>query len=545
MSRSKTKSDRRLFLSGVLLTAIIVSAAQAKQSHPGTDGGNYAAFHKPLKQSERFNHALDRLTFGPEPGDLQSLKQTGIDRWIREQTHPGKLPDDAALDSRLKSYQILRMSISEIYAQYPPRKMGTAIPAETENRNATCDSRRKLTAGSSRNIITTDLAEGKLLRAIYSKQQLQELLVDFWFNHFNVFIGKGNERYLLPTYEREAIRPNVFGKFYDLLLATAKSPAMLVYLDNAQSVGPLTPGKRKRGLNENYGRELLELHTLGVNGGYTQKDVIEVARCFTGWTVKPLGEGGEFRFNKKTHDEGEKLVLGHINPPGGGMSDGLKVLDILAHHPATAQFISLKLAQRFVADDPPPSLVNRMAKTFSRSDGNLRAVMRTMLKSPEFWSQGAYRAKVKTPLELVASAIRATKADVSSLDVLAKTVQNLGESLYKKVEPTGYSSANKEWVSSAGLLGRMNFALALTQDRVKGVSTSDFFSQSEIPNDSTALADMLLQRKPDEQTLAAIDRILTSSEGQEELKSNSQAGQHQLRSLIAGLVIGSPEFQRH
>ncbi|HEY1215575.1 MAG TPA: DUF1800 domain-containing protein, partial [Bryobacteraceae bacterium] len=250
-------------------------------------------------------------------------------------------------------------------------------------------------AANPQSVIVTDLAESKLLRAIYSTHQLQELLVDFWFNHFNVFVEKGTEPYLLPSYEREAIRPHVLGKFHDLLLATAKSPAMLFYLDNWQSVGPETQDwrsfaqqKRTRGLNENYGRELLELHTLGVDAGYTQKDVIEVARCFTGWTIQPPEKGGEFEYNDKVHDHGEKVVLGHVIPAGGGMSDGLMELDILARHPATAHFISLKLAQKFVADDPPPSLVERMAKTFSRTDGDLRQVMQTMLKSREFWSQG-------------------------------------------------------------------------------------------------------------------------------------------------------------
>jgi uncharacterized protein (DUF1800 family) len=221
-------------------------------------------------------------------------------------------------------------------------------------------------------------------------------------------------------------------------------------------------------LNENYGRELLELHTLGVDGGYTQKDVIEVARCFTGWTIARPGQGGEFEYNDKIHDKGQKVVLGHVIPEGG-MDDGLKVLDILAHHRSTAHFISLKLAQRFVADDPPPSLVTRMADTFTKSDGDLRQVVRTMITSPEFWSQGAYNAKIKAPFEMVVSALRATNADVSSAFVLSNELQKLGEPLYRKIEPTGYSSANAEWVSSAGLLERMNFALALARNRIPGI----------------------------------------------------------------------------
>jgi uncharacterized protein (DUF1800 family) len=327
------------------------------------------------------------------------------------------------------------------------------------------------------NVVASDLAEAKLLRAIYSKRQLQELLVDFWYNHFNVFLNKGGDRYLVPTYEREAIRPHVFGKFYDLLLATAESPAMLFYLDNWQSVAadaPQRPNqKNKRGLNENYGRELLELHTLGVDGGYTQRDVIEVARCFTGWTIANPRKGGGFEFNEKVHDKGQKVVLGHVIPAGGGMNDGLQVLKILAYHPATAHFISLKLAQRFVADDPPPSLVNRMAQAFSKTDGDLRQVMRAMLFSTEFWSQGAYRAKIKTPLELVASGVRATNANVESAFALGNQLQKLGEPLYRKLEPTGYSSANAEWISSSALLDRMNFAVALARNKLPGVTVAN------------------------------------------------------------------------
>ena len=267
-------------------------------------------------------------------------------------------------------------------------------------------------------VVYRDLAEAKMLRAIYSNRQLEEQLDDFWYNHFNVFVDKGADRYLVTEYERDAIRPHVLGKFRDLLEATAKSPAMLFYLDNWQSVGPNAPqprgqgNKAKRGLNENYGRELMELHTLGVDGGYTQKDVTEVARCFTGWTINQPQRGGKFVFNPRLHDNGEKVVLGVTIPAGGGESDGEKVLDILAHHPATAHFISKKLAMRFVADDPPAALVDRMADTFLKTDGDIRQVMLTMIDSKEFWSVGAYRSKVKSPLEMVASAVRAMNGNV-------------------------------------------------------------------------------------------------------------------------------------
>jgi uncharacterized protein (DUF1800 family) len=341
---------------------------------------------------------------------------------------------------------------------------------------ATPELRRKieLTQGPAQ-VVARDLAEAKLLRAIYSDRQLEEVLSDFWFNHFNIYLDKGADRYLVTEYERDVIRPRVLGKFRDLLEATAKSPAMLFYLDNWQSVGPNAPqprgqgNKARRGLNENYGRELLELHTLGVDGGYTQKDVTEVARCFTGWTINQPQRGGEFAFNKRLHDEGEKTVLGVKISAGGGMNDGEKVLDIVAHHPATAHFISRKLAQRFVADDPPPALVERMAQTFLKTDGDLRAVMKTMVESKEFWSAGAYRSKMKSPLEMVASAVRAVNGDVDYAASLMQQVTQLGEPLYRKIEPTGYSNASQEWLNSAGLLARMNFALQLANNKVPGV----------------------------------------------------------------------------
>ncbi len=401
------------------------------------------------------------------------------------------------------------------------------------------------------NVVASDLSEGKLLRAVYSDHQLAELLDDFWFNHFNVFLNKGGDRYMVPTFEREAIRPHVFGKFSDLLAATAKSPAMLFYLDNWQSVSPqaaarsLQPRRKaERGLNENYGRELLELHTMGVDGGYTQKDVIEVARCFTGWTIANPRKGGEFEYNDKVHDKGQKIVLGHLIKAGGAMNDGLEVLDILAHHPATAHFISLKLAQRFVADNPPPSLVDRMARNFLKTGGDLRQLMQTMLTSPEFWSAGAYHAKVKTPFEMVVSAVRATNADVSSAFLLANELQKLGEPLYRKIEPTGYSSANSEWVSSAALLERMNFALALAHNRVPGVKVDTAAWQTEAQRDPMELARTILEQEPSVQTRAAIAKTISSEEMQQQLAQNARTGPPQVPSLVAGLALGSPEFQR-
>ncbi len=625
-----------------------------KKIKPTANPPEYVDFSEPLSNANQLHHALDRLTFGPRPGDFDRIRRIGLEKWIDLQLHPEKTPEDPTLAQRLAPFESLRMSIHDTYTHYPPPQMIAAVargksplPEDPElraiivrladrylqKRNAeaasagvaaqdgqapkdangdpdldlkvklnqvltseqistlrsgTPDEKTQLLASLSpekrldfvwalqpqqrrqlfvlapvdlrrdlmlsvnpQNVVATDLSDAKLLRAIYSNHQLEELLVDFWYNHFNVFFGKGGDRYMIPTYEREAIRPHVLGKFHDLLLETAKSPAMLFYLDNWQSVSPdaaqipQRPNqKNKRGLNENYGRELLELHTLGVDGGYTQKDVIEVARCFTGWTIANPRKGGGFEYNDKVHDKGQKVVLGHVIPAGGGMNDGLQVLDILARHPSTAHFISLELAQRFVADNPPPSLVNRMTETFRRTDGDIREVMRTMLASPEFWSEGAYHAKVKTSFEMIVSALRATNADVTSAFVLSNELQKLGEPLYRKIEPTGYSNSNSEWVSSAGLLERMNFALALAHNRVPGVKVDISQWQTPAANDPMSLAPLILNENPSEQTKAAIEKTLNDPELQKQLTDNAKAGPPQVPGLIAGLLIGSPEFQR-
>jgi uncharacterized protein (DUF1800 family) len=375
---------------------------------------------------------------------------------------------------------------------------------------------------------------GKLLGAIYSSRQLEQVLTDFWFNHFNVDIDKGADKYLVTAYEREVIRPNVLGKFKDLLLATAQSPAMLFYLDNWQSVGPsanLRPGqKAKQGLNENYGRELMELHTLGVDGGYTQRDVTEVARCFTGWTIAQPRQGGGFTFNEKQHDPGEKHVLGVTIPAGGGIDDGLKVIDILAHSPATAGFISKSLALRFVSDNPPEALVKRMADAFLASDGDLRQVMRTMIDASEFWDAANFRSKVKSPLEMVAGAVRAVNGDVDFASAMNNLMAQLGEPLYRKLEPTGYSNRSTDWMNSASLLARMNFAIALTQGKVNGVKVD----QSQFAGDPLQIERKILMAEPTPDAQSAINGGL-----QQRQTAGSTPG-----SLVAGLTLGSPDFQR-
>jgi uncharacterized protein (DUF1800 family) len=388
------------------------------------------------------------------------------------------------------------------------------------------------------------------------------VMTDFWFNHFNVFVEKGLDRLMLTSYERDVIRPHALGKFEDLLVATAKSPAMLFYLDNWLSVGPesaqalgipLHPtgpygrryppqrpkGKRPSGLNENYGRELLELHTLSVNGGYSQHDVTEAAKIFTGWTIDKPAEGGGFKFDPRMHEPGPKFVLGH-KFKDKGQGEGLELLHRLATSPQTAHFISLKLAERFVSDDPPADLVDRMSKTFLKKKGDIREVLSALFHSPEFWNDTTYRAKVKTPLEFVASSIRATGAEIGDALPLTRQLNNMGMPLYGAQPPTGYSMKAETWVSSSALLNRMNFALSLTGGKVKGVTVdlSQLTGSGSPPSDSghtlSALEAKLLAGGVSRQTHDSIVAQLNTP------GKNAAAPS----ATMAGLLLGSPEFQR-
>ena len=422
-------------------------------------------------------HVLNRLTFGPRPGDVDKMRAMGLASWIDQQLHPERI-DDAAAAALLPSLE--------------------TAPASADPRELRRFARQQIQS----------LAGEKILRATYSERQLQEVLVDFWFNHFNVYAGKGRTAEYLAEYERDAIRPHVFDRFRDLLEADATSPAMLFYLDNWLSADPnaaerLTarrdsgfgirdprfgfgrrrrlripsPGsrvpaaaqsaKRKRGLNENYGRELLELHTLGVDGGYTQKDVIEVARAFTGWTID---RDGTFRFVPALHDAGEKVVLGRKIKAGGGIEDGEQVLDIVALHPATAHHIAYQLAQRLVADEPPAALVDRAAARFRTTGGDLREVVRTIVTSPEFLAATVRDAKFKTPFTLVVSTMRTTGATVSDARALVQTLQQMGEPLYMCQPPTGYHNTADAWISAGGLVSRMNFATRVASGNMPGVT---------------------------------------------------------------------------
>jgi uncharacterized protein (DUF1800 family) len=411
-------------------------------------------------------HALNRLAFGARPGDVARVEGIGLTKWIDEQLRPERI-SDADLERRLAQ---LRRETA--------RPAGATPPMDPSSETARMERRREARAS------LEALTEERLLRAIYSERQLQEVLVDFWFNHFNVFARKGQTAEFIDAYEREVIRPHVLGRFRDLLEATAKSPAMLFYLDNWMSTSADAPAPprgpqagRKRGLNENYARELVELHTLGVDGGYTQQDVVEIARAFTGWTIDRRLEGGSvapasrgFRFAPRMHDRGEKTVLGQTIRAGGGIEDGERVLDIVAQHPSTARHIARKLAQRFISDTPPAPVVERAAERFRATRGDLRETVRAIVTSPEFLAPAARGAKIKTPLEYVVSALRATSAEVSSTTAIARALQGMGMPLFLCQPPTGYDETAASWISSGALVTRINFASALGDGRLRGVT---------------------------------------------------------------------------
>lgn len=514
--------------------------------------------------------------------------------------HNRLIDDLSALpaDSRMNRILLLPPDQQSQLMQGVPLPKRTAVLAglSAEQRETV------LALNAPQTVVNYEIQSAKLLRAVYGERQLEEVLTDFWFNHFNVYIGKGADRYLITEYERDVIRPHVLGKFKDLLLATARSPAMLFYLDNWQSEGPHSDAalgipehprqqphpiphrnrgpfgtrpvyypvprsprpqqapkpnpqpnqqKRRSGLNENYARELMELHTLGVNGGYTQQDVTEVARVFTGWTINEPREGGDFIFKPRLHEPGVKTVLGH-KIKENGEKEGLEVLTLLSRQPATARFVSAKLAERFVSDTPPQSLVDAMAKTFLKTDGDLREVLRTMFRSREFWAPEAYNAKVKTPLEYVVSSLRATQADITEPQPLLNTLNQMGMSLYGMQPPTGYSTKADVWVNSAALLDRMNFGLQLVNNRLPGTQF-DLARLTGNPTQSATdidpyqvqlkLEQVLLSGQVSAQTHRTIEQQIMVPQPATAQSRDSQ--QQPNPNIIAALLLGSPEFQRH
>jgi uncharacterized protein (DUF1800 family) len=411
-----------------------------------------------LTERERALHVYNRLAFGARPGDVDKILKDGIDTWINQQLHPESI-SDRAVEARLQNMPTLRLSNGEIMEEYYKPLVEARRMKKADDQADTAELRAAREKGRE---VVEDLVAQRIIRAAESDRQLNEVMVDFWFNHFNVFIGKGQDRFMLTSYERDTIRPYIWGRFEDLLMATAKSPAMLFYLDNERS--------RAGNLNENYAREIMELHTLGVDGGYTQKDVTELARVFTGWSIDP--RTGTFFFRPRMHDTGEKSVLGVNFPAGGGIEEGERMIHILAHHPATAHHIALQLCQRLVSDDPPKALVDRVAKKFLRSDGDLRQTVKAVIDSPEFWDPKQFRAKVKPPFEYVISAVRAVNATIDNPLPIARALQQIGEPLYGSQPPTGYSAKSEVWVNSGALMNRINFAVALSNNQLPGVRAS-------------------------------------------------------------------------
>jgi uncharacterized protein (DUF1800 family) len=684
-----------------LFVMAVVLCSMFSQSVVSLAGGTSVAKPKKLTEEQRIIHVLNRLGFGARPGDVERVKALGLENYIDQQLNPDKIADTVA-ENKVKDLSVLSMSTAELYEKFPqPGQLLRQLQAKgvlpeelTEardnrvkggaNARPTVMPKDEMPAGDSQKgnqaatppaanpldnekyraaiqqyyrenglqqpqRIIADLQASRILRAVYSERQLQEVMVDFWTNHFNVFAGKGADRWLLPSYDRDTIRPNAMARFSTLLEATAKSPAMLFYLDNFQSVTPnpqrnpgagqrrpnvfrdlinqprrrdvdpkqgqarpqAAPQRQRRGINENYARELMELHTLGVDGGYTQKDVQEVARCFTGWTIfQPRGgaaavnalmgseaarrSAGTFFFNERAHDDGEKTVLGHKIPAGGGMKDGLMVLDILAHHPSTAKFIATKLARHFVSDNPSPALVDRVAATFTKTDGDIRATLRAIFMSPEFNSTEAYRAKIKRPFELVVSAIRTLGADTNGGPGTHQWIARMGEPLYGFQTPNGYSDAAESWVNTGGLLERMNFGLALASNRVQGtrvnlstitgVGNRGDINKNKVMDESLkailggdvspATRDALLRqldqeivvtvptpgnresrdmsgpeqmgRRPENQTDGPVDQGAGGFQGgrQQQQRPRAEASINDPVTKVVGLILGTPEFQR-
>ena len=476
-----------------------VGAALAAQSSPVYIGPRVAV------------HLLNRIGFGPRPGQAAEILRAGLDRYIDEQLDPSP---DAGLDTRLRPLTTLGTSLPDAVALY-----------RSQDRNIGRFQDEALAA--------------KVIRAVHGVNQLQEVLVDFWFNHFNVFLGDGFDRIFTPFYEREAIRPHVLGRFRDLLGATAAHPGMLYYLDNYLSTisrqDPRT-GVLLTGLNENYGRELMELHTLGVDAGYSQDDVVNSALCFTGWTID-LRTSGQFVYRDQNHDQRAKTVFGLGLPAGGGRADGERLLDFLAAHPATSRRVSLRLLQRFVSDDPPAALVDRLAAVFTRTGGDLRAVMEAILGAPEFWAEAFGSGKPKTPVEFAVSAVRAVDGEVANARPVVAAIAAMGMPLYQCVPPTGYSNLGRDWVNPSSQLARINFGLDLAAGAVAGVrvdARAVVRSAGGDPDDPASAADAL--------SADLFGRGLSRAT-RDAAASVSRSGSVGVAARVAGLVLGGPEMQ--
>lgn len=693
---SVTQKIAAFLMLAVMLSPISSVGASAQQTMNKTKTSA-------LTEDQKILHVLNRLGFGARPGDVERIKAMGLNKYVEQQI--SGTGDDSAAESKLKNLDVLKMSNEELFAKYPNggavlqavarenglkkrdlagiRNKNQVKGAEMTNDGAMNANENQMSAPAAKDPaqftdeerrayqqqvaelykkynfgrpqqISQQLAASRIIRAVYSEKQLNEAMIDFWTNHFNVYAGKAATRWFLPEYDREVIRPNALGNFKDLLLATAKSPAMLFYLDNFQSVATdagqnknnrrrlqqaandprireqikqrqgisdeeldqrikkmqQNQQKQQRGINENYAREIMELHTLGVDGGYSQKDIQEIARAFTGWTIidargyrkaatamitgeenKKLNRAirqmglpedapsGTFYFNERWHDTGDKMILGQrVNE--GGINDGLKVIDILVNHPSTAKFIARKLAVKFVSDNPSDALVNRVADAFHNSKGDIKTTLRALFTDREFFAPENYRAKIKTPFEVVASAIRAVGADTNGLQVQAMLAK-MGEPLYGYIAPTGYPDMAEDWVNTGALLERINFAVALASNRIPGTrvnlsnykaankqeildrAIADIMDGEVSANTKTSLLKQLDQPLP-EVKMTNVSDEMTAMGGDAMMQApnaklgggggGKRNGNAQVRLLapsgnpevfkVVGLLLGSPDFQR-
>ncbi len=525
-----------------------------------------------MPQEKRAAHALNRLAFGPRPGDIERVSQIGVDQYIREQLEPKSIPEPPALARQITALSTLHMTPVELFAEFqlPVMRARGDQPAQKEARQRS-------------RVIIQEAIEGRLIRAIYGPRQLQEVMTAFWFNHFNVFVGKGLCHLWVGAFEQEAIRPHTMGPFRTLLSATAKHPAMLFYLDNWQNTGPESPGRRGKfeGINENYAREVMELHTLGVGGGYTQADVTSLAHILTGWGLRkgpgaggrmvaermgrmagwrrwrpgrqmpsPAAQGDQygFYFDPDRHDLGDQVFLGRSYSGNNGMAEGEQALDVLADRPATARYLSSKLAQYFVADDPPATLVARMAERFERSRGDIRATLETLFFSPEFWDGRYYGAKFKTPYEYVISAVRlGGVSDVTNYRPLFGSMALLGMAPYGHETPDGYKNTREAWLNPDGMMMRLSFAAALGQGHLPLLAPP--FNEGGGPplrvnfkrggGDGTLTRQVngnpKMQPPQPGELLAALGPGAISANSREAIEA-APAGLH------SALVFGSPEF---
>ena len=520
-------------------------------SRPPTPQAEVALPSTHWSTSKQAVHVLNRLAFGYSPADWEALEKIGVERWINQQLKPTEI-SDAWVAYKLSSFPTLTRSSAELEEEYAPpverAKMLGLSPASPEAKAAI----EAIPHEELPQHILEELMAAKLVRAVESRRQLQEVLVDFWFNHFNVSAEKGPVRWMVTSYERDAIRPHVFGYFRELLGATAHHPAMLFYLDNWLSIRELDPsrtkpGSPKAGLNENYARELLELHTVGVNGGYTQQDVRETARCFTGWSIEQPNRKATFVFRARAHDPGPKHVIGLSISRGGGASDGEAALDYLAVHPATARFIATKLCRKFVSDNPPPQLVDRIAAVFLKTGGYLPSVYAALFSAAEFWSDEAFGAKTKTPFEFAVSGIRALGGQTTGDVQLLQQIERLGEPLYRAPAPTGYPDVAEAWINAGALLNRINFGLALASNRIHG-TTADVrgyarrhAAWADVHRVADAFANFILHRELSPQTRDTLYRAVSEQRGEEPADGERRPIDVP---LVAGLMLGSPDFQK-